>query len=145
MFNVGLLCEKFRMCEQRFLTLINLLFISLTRVKETNQRKRAWGRTPMSPRLRVLHAKNADAFFAKHTRFEQSADFAFAASKRTAKTTGCSTERTSDPVGTGVIRLRMRSTCPLPCETIFLLSNGVGAPWIRCSRSGTAAEAGNLA
>ena len=42
----------------------------------------------MSPRLRVLHAKNAGAFFAKHTRLEQSADFAFAASKRTAKTEG---------------------------------------------------------
>ena len=43
---------------------------------------------------RVLHAKNAKAFFAKHTRFEQSADFAFAASKRTAKSEGISTGRT---------------------------------------------------
>ena len=42
----------------------------------------------MSPRLRALHAKNAIAFFAKHARFEPSADFAFAASKRTAKTEG---------------------------------------------------------
>ena len=37
---------------------------------------------------RALHAKNAIAFFAKHARFEPSADFAFAASKRTAKTEG---------------------------------------------------------
>ena len=47
----------------------------------------------MSPRDRALHAKNAIAFFAKHARFEPSADFAFAASKRTAKTEGFSTGR----------------------------------------------------
>ena len=47
----------------------------------------------MSPLFRVLHAKNAVAFFAKHTRVELSADFAFTASKRTAKTTGISTGR----------------------------------------------------
>jgi hypothetical protein len=49
----------------------------------------------MSPRLRALHRirqsrihKNAIAFFAKHARLLQTADFAFAASKRTAKTEG---------------------------------------------------------
>ena len=45
------------------------------------------------PGDRALHAKNAIAFFAKHARFEQSANFAFAASKRTAKTEGISTGR----------------------------------------------------
>ena len=50
---------------------------------------------------RVLHAKNAIAFFAKRTRFEQSADLAFAASKRTAKTAGISTGRSAAPVGRG--------------------------------------------
>jgi hypothetical protein len=45
---------------------------------------------------RALHAKNAIAFFAKHARLSQSENFAFAASKRTAKTTGFSTERTSN-------------------------------------------------
>ena len=45
------------------------------------------------PGGRVLHAKNAVAFFAKHTRLLQSKNFAFAASKRTAKTAGLSMER----------------------------------------------------
>ena len=48
------------------------------------------------PGDRALHAKNAIAFFAKHARFEPTADFAFAASKRTAKTEaiskGCNIE-----------------------------------------------------
>jgi hypothetical protein len=33
--------EDVRWCEQNFLTFVGLLFISLTHVKETNQRKRA--------------------------------------------------------------------------------------------------------
>ena len=88
-----ILRKRFGWCEHSFLTLITLLFISLTRVKETNQRKRAWGRTPMSPLYRVLHAKNAVAFFAKHTRSLHCKNFAFAVSKRTAKTEGISTGR----------------------------------------------------
>ena len=41
LYGVGVRGERFRECEQRFLTLVGLLFISLTHVKETNQRKRA--------------------------------------------------------------------------------------------------------
>ncbi len=54
------------------------------------------------PGGRVLHAKNAIAFFAKHTRLLHSKNFAFAASKRTAKTWGISTGRKSNPVGEGL-------------------------------------------
>jgi hypothetical protein len=41
-------------------------------------------------------------FLLNRARFEQSADFAFAASKRTAKTVGFSTERNTVPVGRGL-------------------------------------------
>ena len=52
--------------------------------------------------LRALHAKNAIAFFAKHARLSQSADFAFAASKRTAKTEGFLREEMPSLVGEGL-------------------------------------------
>ncbi|MBQ1944846.1 MAG: hypothetical protein II346_07550, partial [Ruminococcus sp.] len=51
--------EDVRWCEQNFLTFVGLLFISLTHVKETNQRKRVQGdsKSPCrSPRfVRVLY------------------------------------------------------------------------------------------
>jgi len=74
----------------------------------------------MSPLYRVL-PPNACGVWLNRTRLSQSADFAFAASKRTAKTE---------------IFLR---------NELIELSNGDGAPWIRCSRYGIADEAKNLA
>ena len=52
-----------------------------------NPKKRAWGRPPMSPRHRVL-PPNASSVWLNRTRSLPSVDFAFAASKRTAKTEG---------------------------------------------------------
>ena len=75
----------------------------------------------MSPLWSRATHKNAFAFLLKRTRFEPSAYLAFAASKRTAKTE---------------IFLR---------NELIELSNGEGAPWIRCSRYGIADEAKNLA
>ena len=84
-----------RLCEHNFLTVIGLLPISLSRDKEIGERKRVQrGLCPLvdPPASRVTRKKRS-AFFAKHTRLSQSADFAFAASKRTAKTEGISTGR----------------------------------------------------
>ena len=51
------------------------------------------GCTPMYPTIFACYTQKRSRVFAKRTRFEQSADFAFAASKRTAKTEGFSTGR----------------------------------------------------
>ena len=84
----------------------------------------------MSPRDRALHAKNAIAFFAKHARLSQSADFAFAASKRTAKTEGFLREERLNSVGLrkrrdfygkkGIFLVGARIARPFQCETNFL-------------------------
>jgi hypothetical protein len=68
-----------------------------------NQKTRM-GEDPHVPPFRVLHAKNAVAFFAKHTRLLQSKNFAFAVSKKRRKLQGF---------------LR---------EELIELSNGAGAP-----------------
>jgi len=52
----------------------------------------------MSPLYRVL-PPNDEIIWLNRTRLSQSANFAFAASKRTAKTAGISTERNAVPVG----------------------------------------------
>ena len=59
----------FGLCEQRFLTLVGLLPISLSRDKETGERKRAEGEIPLcTPCIARYTQKTLPRFLLKHAR-----------------------------------------------------------------------------
>ena len=116
--------KRFWECEHNFSNLCSICpFLCHTTKKWAKENVRKGSALTYPVGGRVLHAKNAFAFFAKRTRFEQSADFAFAASKRTAKTE---------------IFLREEGSfsCSSNAKQFFSQTCGVGAPYGRCNTFG---------